>query len=128
MVYYDHEYTRPREAKGGIRAQSKRGDFGASWWAKRWVQALENFSLGSRLARGRSYARRGQVVSIDVGSGEVAASVPGFPKAALPGQHCSRHAAGPRFAQTPGCPGRAARFCCQPAGGPDAGEHRGCVR
>ena len=80
MVYYDFEYTRPREAKGGIRAQSKRGDFGASWWAKRWVQALENFSLGSRLARGRSYARRGQVVSIDVRPGEVAASVQGSRK------------------------------------------------
>ena len=80
MVYYDFEYTRPREAKGGIRAQSKRGDFGASWWARRWVQALENFSLGSRLARGRSYARRGQVVSIDVGPGEVEASVQGSRK------------------------------------------------
>ena len=80
MVYYDFEYTRPREAKGGIRAQSKGGDFGASWWARRWVQALENFSLGSRLARGRSYARRGQVVSIDVGPGEVAASVQGSRK------------------------------------------------
>ena len=80
MVYYGYEYTRPREAKGGIRAQSKRGDFGASWWAQRWVQALENFSLGSRLARGRSYARRGQVVSIDVRPGEVAASVQGSRK------------------------------------------------
>ena len=80
MVYHDFEYTRPREAKGGIRAQSKRGDFGASWWAKRWVQALEKFSLGSRLARGRSYARRGQVVSIDVRPGAVAASVQGSRK------------------------------------------------
>ena len=80
MVYYDFEYTRPREARGGIRAQSKRGDFGASWWARRWVQALEKFSMGSRLARGRSYARRGQVVSIDVGPGEVAASVQGSRK------------------------------------------------
>ena len=80
MVYYDYEHTRPREAKGGIKAESKRGDFGASWWAKRWVQALENFSLGSRLARGRSYARRGQVVSIDVRPGEVAASVQGSRK------------------------------------------------
>ena len=80
MVYYDFEYTRHREAKGGIRAQSKRGDFGASWWAQRWVQALEKFSLGSRLSRGRSYARRGQVVSIDVRPGEVAASVQGSRK------------------------------------------------
>ena len=80
MVYYDYEYTGPREARGGIRAQSKRGAFGASWWARRWVQALEQFSLGSRLARGRSYARRGQVVSIDVGPGEVAARVQGSRK------------------------------------------------
>ena len=80
MVYYDFEYTRPREAKGGIRAQSKRGDFGASWWARRWVQALEKFSVGSRLSRGRSYARRGQVVSIDVRPGEVEASVQGSRK------------------------------------------------
>ena len=99
MVYYGYEYTRPREAKGGIRAQSKRGDFGSSWWAQRWVQALENFSLDSRLARGRSYARRGQVVSIDVQPGEVAASVQGSRKrpyrvsiavATLPGPDCQR--------------------------------------
>ena len=80
MVYYDYEYTRPRQARGGIRAQSKRGDFGANWWARRWIQALENFSLGSRLARGRSYARRGQVLSIEVGPGEVSASVQGSRK------------------------------------------------
>ena len=80
MVYYDYEYTRPREARGGIRAQSKRGNFGASWWARRWVQALERFSIGSRLSRGRSYARRGQVVSIDVGPGQVTASVQGSRK------------------------------------------------
>ena len=80
MVYYDYEYTRPREARGGIRAQSKRGDFGDSWWARRWVQALERFSIGSRLSRGRSYARRGQVVSIEVVPGEVSASVQGSRK------------------------------------------------
>ena len=80
MVYYDYEYTRPREAKGGIRAQSKRGEFGASWWARRWVQALEKFSIGSRLSLGRSYARRGQVVSIDVGAGQGGGQRPGFPQ------------------------------------------------
>ena len=80
MVYHDFEYTRPREARGGIRAQSRRGDFGANWWSRRWIQALEKVSLGSRLARGRSYARRGQVLSIDVGPGAVAASVQGSRK------------------------------------------------
>ena len=80
MVYHDFEYTRPREARGGIRAQSRRGDFGANWWSRRWIQALEKVSLGSRLARGRSYARRGQVLSIDVGPGAVSASVQGSRK------------------------------------------------
>ncbi len=67
----------PREAKGGIRAQSKRGSFGESWWAKRWMQVLESFSLGARLQRGRSYARSGQVLSLDVEKGLVLAKVQG---------------------------------------------------
>jgi uncharacterized Zn finger protein len=67
----------PREAKGGIKAQSKQGGFGKSWWARRWISVLESFNLGTRLARGRSYARRGQVVSIDISIGVVRASVQG---------------------------------------------------
>ena len=59
MNYYDYEYTRPIEAKGGIRAASRRGEFGSNWWAKRWMQTLEQFRIGARLSRGRSYARRG---------------------------------------------------------------------
>ena len=67
----------PREAKGGIRAQSKQGGFGKSWWAKRWINVLESFNIGSRLGRGRSYARRGQVVDIKIGAGIVQARVQG---------------------------------------------------
>ena len=52
----------PREAKGGIKAQSRRGGFGESWWAKRWIHVLESFNIGARLGRGRSYARNGQVL------------------------------------------------------------------
>src|SRR5690242_5044033 len=69
--------SRPRQAKGGIKAQSRRGTFGQSWWAKRWIAVLESFDLGARLGRGRSYARGGQVLSIDVEQGEVKASVQG---------------------------------------------------
>jgi hypothetical protein len=47
--------SRPRQAKGGIKSQSKRGAFGASWWAKRWIAVLESFNIGARLARGRSW-------------------------------------------------------------------------
>jgi uncharacterized Zn finger protein len=69
--------SRPRAAKGGIRAQSKRGSFGESWWAKRWTAVLESFNIGARLQRGRSYARLGQVLSIDVAKGSIAARVQG---------------------------------------------------
>ena len=80
MTYYDHEYSRPIDVKGGIRAASRRGDFGSNWWAKRWTQTLEQFSIGARLSRGRSYARRGQVLSIDVQNGVVEAKVQGSRK------------------------------------------------
>jgi uncharacterized Zn finger protein len=76
----DYQYFRPsvpREAKGGIKAQSKRGTFGESWWARRWISVLESFDIGARLGRGRSYARRGQVLSIEIGKGKVNAKVQG---------------------------------------------------
>ncbi len=80
MTHYDFEYTRPIEAKGGIRAASRRGDFGSNWWAKRWMQTLEQLRIGARLSRGRSYARRGQVLSIDIQNGVVEAKVQGSRK------------------------------------------------
>ena len=80
MTYYDHEYSRPIDVKGGIRAASRRGGFGSNWWAKRWMQTLERFSIGARLSRGRSYARRGQVLSIDIRNGVVEAQVQGSRK------------------------------------------------
>lgn len=69
--------SRPRAAKGGIRAQSQRGAFGQSWWAKRWIGVLESFDMGGRLSRGRSYARNGQVTDIEIASGRVEAKVQG---------------------------------------------------
>ena len=80
MSYNDYLYTKPIEVRGGIRAVSKRGAFGSSWWARRWLQTLEDFDIGSRLDRGRSYARRGQVISIDVRPGGVTAKVQGSRK------------------------------------------------
>ncbi len=67
----------PRRATGGIKAQSKRGSFGQSWWAKRWVAVLEGFYVGGRLQRGRSYARGGQVLSIEITKGQVHSKVQG---------------------------------------------------
>lgn len=64
-----------QRAKGGIKARSRRGAFGASWWARRWIEVLESFDIGARLGRGRSYARSGQVLAIEVGEGAVKARV-----------------------------------------------------
>lgn len=69
--------SQPREAKGGIRSQSHSGRSGRKWWAERWNSVLESFQLGGRLQRGRSYARRGQVLSIEVANGAVTAQVLG---------------------------------------------------
>lgn len=72
-----YEKTSPKEVKNGLKAKSKRGSIGETWWSKRWVGVLESFNLGARLTRGRSYARKGQVISIDVKPGAVQARVQG---------------------------------------------------
>lgn len=76
--YYSYfPKSQARQAKGGIKAQSKRGAFGTSWWAKRWIEVLESFNIGARLGRGRSYARKGQVLSINIEKGSITAKVQG---------------------------------------------------
>lgn len=69
--------SKPKAVKGGIKAQSKTGAFGKSWWAKRWIAVLESFNIGSRLQRGRAYARKGQVATIAIAPGKVTAKVQG---------------------------------------------------
>ena len=68
---------RPRKVVNGIKTKSERGAIGTTWWSKRWIQTLESFGMGSRLTRGRSYARQGQVLSIDIQPGVVKAKVQG---------------------------------------------------
>ncbi|XYI02762.1 hypothetical protein ACMHYB_24630 [Sorangium sp. So ce1128] len=52
---------------------------GATWWGKRWVEALERMAPGNagRLARGRTYARAGRTHDLDVKPGLVVARVTG---------------------------------------------------
>jgi uncharacterized Zn finger protein len=69
--------SQPRQVDGGLRARSTRGAIGQRWWSRRFVEVLESFALGTRLTRGRNYARRGQVLEIAVTSGKVTASVQG---------------------------------------------------
>ena len=69
--------SRPRRPANGIKARTQRGKFGQTWWAGRWIAALERLVDPGRLGRGRSYARSGQVVSLDVGREGVVARVQG---------------------------------------------------
>lgn len=78
--YDDYFYFKPTKAietKDGIKAQSKRGAFAKSWWAQRWITALERLVDSGRLSRGRSYARKGQVLSIDETKDGIVARVQG---------------------------------------------------
>jgi uncharacterized Zn finger protein len=81
MSYYDYwggyERKAPIYVKDGIKSKSERGDIGETWWSKRWIKVLESFTDSARLTRGRSYARKGQVISIDIESGFVKAKVQG---------------------------------------------------
>lgn len=69
--------AQPIKVEGGLKAKSERGAIGSTWWSRRWIGVLESFSMGTRLTRGRSYARQGQVVSIDIQPGLVTAKVQG---------------------------------------------------
>ena len=69
--------SRPIPVEDGIKARTKRGEFGEHWWARRWVEVLESFGWSNRLQRGRTYARKGQVMNIDVRPGRITARVQG---------------------------------------------------
>jgi uncharacterized Zn finger protein len=73
----DWEPSRPLPVEGGITARSTRGEIGETWWSQRFIELLESFGVGSRLQRGRNYARRGQVVELDIEPGVVLAKVQG---------------------------------------------------
>ncbi|MDO4988307.1 MAG: SWIM zinc finger family protein [Synergistes sp.] len=73
-----YEYAKPIETKGGIKARTQRGhSFGSNWWSARWAEIMANSIDAGRLARGRGYARKGQVMDIIIEEGLVTAKVQG---------------------------------------------------
>jgi uncharacterized Zn finger protein len=57
-------------------AAQRRSTQGRSWWARAWVQAMEDTSLDAQqLKKGRRYAHSGQVGTITVSPGRIAATV-----------------------------------------------------
>lgn len=78
MAWYDDRPPAPRRlVEGGITTRSRRGAIGETWWSRRFIDVLESLDLDGRLSRGRSYARSGQVLNLEVAAGSVAADVQG---------------------------------------------------
>ena len=75
--YGRYKKTAPIATDKGIKARSARGAFAENWWAERWIKALEQITDAGRLRRGRSYARKGQVLSIQEKKGGIQAKVQG---------------------------------------------------
>jgi uncharacterized Zn finger protein len=75
--FWRYKPTKRRTAKRGIKAKSQRGKIGETWWSGRFISILESFDIGARLSRGRSYARSGQVMDLEIEKGLVKAKVQG---------------------------------------------------
>jgi uncharacterized Zn finger protein len=51
--------------------------FSRTWWGKRFIAALEQFTDPGRLGRGRSYANNGRILDYTLANGKVTAKVRG---------------------------------------------------
>ncbi|QNG18242.1 hypothetical protein G4H71_02695 [Rhodococcus triatomae] len=71
------DYGRRRPVVGGVEARSRRGAFARNWWGRAFVDAVEAVGDAGRLSRGRTYARSGQVVALDITPGLIRAEVQG---------------------------------------------------
>ena len=73
------ERRSPIRSDQGIQARGQRGGIGKRWWSTRWIAVLADLSHdgGARLARGRGYARQGQVLQVEEERGGIRALVQG---------------------------------------------------
>ena len=80
--YRRYGRSRPIAASAGIKARTARGrEFAVNWWSARWMNIMEEAIDAGRIARGKNYARRGQVIGINIEPGLVTAIVQGTRKA-----------------------------------------------
>ncbi|MDI9918316.1 SWIM zinc finger family protein [Rhodococcus sp. IEGM 1379] len=68
------EYTGPRKRTVPVKA---RPAFGRTFWGKAFVRVVEEIGDKPRVSRGRTYARSGQVLALDITPGIVTAEVQG---------------------------------------------------
>lgn len=67
----------PLPTEDGSASSKQRGAMAESWWSKRFTEVLESYGLGTRMQRGRRYARQGQVLSLEVRAPSLIAQVQG---------------------------------------------------
>jgi uncharacterized Zn finger protein/superfamily II DNA or RNA helicase len=51
--------------------------YGRTWWGEQWLRALDRIDFSNRLPRGRSYAKKGMVKSIQITENRISARVQG---------------------------------------------------
>ena len=71
------QYGKRRKVQGGIESRNKRGAFGQTWWGRHFVAAMEDLADPGRIARGRTYARQGQVLTLGIERGQIYGEVQG---------------------------------------------------
>jgi uncharacterized Zn finger protein len=73
------EWFETRHRLPAPKGPGARRPFGTTWWGRAWIDALEHRARidPGRLSRGRSYARSGAILTLDVAPGVVSASVQG---------------------------------------------------
>ncbi len=72
-----YKKSKPLPVEGGIKLGSKKNSLPNRWWKNRWIEAIESFEDAGRLSRGRSYAKKGQVLDIIISDGKIVAKVQG---------------------------------------------------
>lgn len=69
--------TTLRDQQAGIELKSKRGTVAQTEWGKRWERMFTHATDQARLSRGRSNARKGRVLSVNVQGLHIKAEVSG---------------------------------------------------
>src|SRR4029453_6953289 len=67
----------PIRVDGGLAVRAQRGDIGSQWGSRRVVDIPGEICPPGRLARGRTYARKGQVIDFTLTPGRVVGRVQG---------------------------------------------------
>jgi uncharacterized Zn finger protein len=61
----------------GIKISKKRGFIGNTWQSMKWVELIEFHGDYGRMARGRTYARKGQIIELIIEQGKIISKVQG---------------------------------------------------